>query len=178
LLAAYGLIAIETIQLEIRYQAVDLSPELRSGRSLQYQEQSFPWGTNRTGSGRPVTEPPELRHNLRPDPEHVSQQTSPSDQRLQRHASVLPADAAARGAPRPRITPGSHAARTLPLAPHLATSHAQPRLPSPRLGSFLPTSEPATTAASGNERNPHYRELQISSLPAALASLSFRRPPR
>ena len=42
---------------------------------------------SRAGSGRPVPEPPQLRHRLRPEPEHVPQPTSPSDQRLQRHSS-------------------------------------------------------------------------------------------
>ena len=34
-----------------------------------------------------MPEPPQLRHRLRPEPEHVPQPTSPSDQRLQRHSS-------------------------------------------------------------------------------------------
>ncbi|KAE8814116.1 hypothetical protein D1007_08759 [Hordeum vulgare] len=42
---------------------------------------------SRAGIGRPVPEPPQLRHRLRPEPEHVPQPTSPSDQRLQRHSS-------------------------------------------------------------------------------------------
>lgn len=36
------------------------------------------------GKGRPVPEPPQLLHIMRPEPEHVRQPLSPSDQREQR----------------------------------------------------------------------------------------------
>jgi hypothetical protein len=53
---------------------------------------------NCTGNGRPVPDPPQLLHAMRPDPAHVRHPISSSDQRVQRQVTrPVPLQVAQRG---------------------------------------------------------------------------------